>query len=139
MANRYVEFEPHAQDTQDAATSLKDKAMETAGRAQEKAQEARRNLENKLDQSRASAAERLHGAASALHRKADNLPGGETAANWAHSAADRMHTTADYIREHGVRDMMGEVKAFVRRHPGGSLVGALVVGFFIARRFRSDE
>ena len=133
MAKTYVEFEPHAQDTQDAATRLKDKVLETAGRAQEKAEHARRNLENKIDQSRASAAERLHDVASSLHR------GGENTASWVHSAAEKMHTTADYIHEHRVRDMMGDVKSFVRRHPGGSLVGALVVGFFIARRFRSDD
>jgi ElaB/YqjD/DUF883 family membrane-anchored ribosome-binding protein len=136
MENSY--FDESAHDTQGAG-NLTDMASEIAGRAQQKAEEVRRNVGGKFDRSRRPAAENLWNAASALHRKADRLPGGENVAKLAHRAADRMQTTADYIREHDARDMMADVKGFLGRHPGGSLVAAAVLGFFIGRKLRSDD
>jgi ElaB/YqjD/DUF883 family membrane-anchored ribosome-binding protein len=139
MENSYVDFEPSVQDTQGAATSLKDQASETAGRGREKAEEVLRNVQGKFDRSRRPAADNLGNAASALHRRADKLPGGENVAKLAHRAADRMQITADYIRAHDAGDMMGDVKGFLGRHPGGSLAAAAVIGFFIGRKLRSGD
>jgi hypothetical protein len=139
MENSHIDLEPSGQDTQGAATSLKDRASETAGRGQEKAREVLRNVQGKFDRSRRPAADNLENAASALHRRADRLPGGENVAKLAHRAADRMQITADYVRAHDSADMMGDVKGFLDRHPGGSLAAAAVVGFFIGRKLRSRD
>ena len=56
----------------------------------------------------------------------------------AHTAADKLETTADYVREHDVRDMMGDVEQFVKSHPGQSLIAAAAVGFLVGRAFRSE-
>ena len=139
MENSYVDFEPSGQDTQSAATSLKDRASETAGTGQEKAREVLRNVQGKFDRSRRPAADNLEHAATALHRRADRLPGGENVAKLAHRTADRMQITADYVRAHDAADMMGDAKGFLGRHPGGSLALAAVVGFFIGRKLRRGD
>jgi len=81
MAKPY-EVEERVPDTQDMASSLKEKASETAGRAMDKVDEAGRNVRGKIDELRAPAADKLECAASALHRKAETLPGGETVTEW---------------------------------------------------------
>ena len=37
-------------------------------------------------------------AASAIHERANALPGGDTVRNFAHATADRLTTSADYVR-----------------------------------------
>src|SRR5215475_4434003 len=134
MAN-YVDVEPRLQDPQGIleqtvqpegetpvpptdGSSLKDQASETARRAKDQAEGLRRKVQGKIEQSRTSGADRLGDAASALHARAEKLPGGDTVARWAHGTADKTQATAHYVREHELRDMMGDVKTFVRRHPG---------------------
>jgi len=126
-------------DIQNTAASLKNQVSDTASQAKDKAQEMGRNVQSKIDETRAPAAEKLEGAASALHEKADQLPGGETVAGLAHSAADKMHSTAEYVREHDVQGMMSDVESFARKHPGQSLLAAAAVGFLIGRSFRSES
>ena len=128
-----------AQDSQDAMTTLKDKVQDTASKAKEKVEEAGRNVQNKIDETRGPTAQKLEDAASALHEKADILPGGETVAGLAHGAADKMQATADYVRQHDVQDMMADVETFVRKHPGQSLLAAAAVGFLIGRTFTSND
>ena len=98
--------------------------------------EAGRTLQNKIDENRAPAAEKLQNAASALHQKADSLPGGEAVSGLVHSAAEGMETTADYVREHDLQDMAADVKHFVRKYPGQSLLAAVTAGFLLGRTFR---
>lgn len=118
---------------------IKDAVSDTAEKAQAKAGEMGRAVQDKLDGSRGPAADKLEGVAATLHEKAEGLPGGETAADLAHSAADKVEATAQYVREHGVQDMMGDLENFVRRHPGQSLFAAAAVGFLLGRAFRNDD
>ena len=140
MAKSYSErVESTFDQTRDAAADVGDKISETTGRVRDMAAEAGRNAQSKLDESRAPAAEKLESAATALHERADDLPGGETVSGIAHSAADKMEATADYVREHSLQDMMGDVETFVRKHPGQSLLAAAAVGFLVGRTLRSDD
>ena len=140
MAKSYTEEVENTFDqTRDAAAKVGDKISESAGRVKDTAAEAARNAQSKVDESRGPAAEKLESAATALHQRADNLPGGETVSGIAHSAADKMEATAAYVREHSVQDMMGDVETFVRQHPGQSLLAAAAVGFLVGRTFRADD
>ena len=77
--------------------------------------------------------------ASTLHEKAESLPGGEKVTTMAHSAADKLSATADYVREHDVNSMMADVERLVKNNPGPSLLAAAVVGFLVGRTFSSRD
>ena len=70
-----------------------------------------------------TAADGLDTAASALHDRADDLPGGETVREFAHATADRLSTSADYVRSHDATRMMADVETFVKSNPGPALAG----------------
>lgn len=90
----------------------------------------------KVDEKRGPTADALDNAASTLHEKAEDLPGGETVRTVAHSAAEKLESTADYIRKHDVRAMLSDVEEIVKRNPGPSLLIAAAIGFLIGRAFR---
>lgn len=94
---------------------------------------------DKIDQNRGAAAAGLEGAAETLHQKADQLPGGEKVSGLAHSAADKMSATADYVRRNDLSDMLEDVEQMVKKNPGPALAIALGLGFLVARAFSVDR
>jgi ElaB/YqjD/DUF883 family membrane-anchored ribosome-binding protein len=120
------------------AENVKEKVTDAAESARQRVSEAGRQATGKIDEKRAPAADALQNAASTLHERAEDLPGGETVRSVAHSAADKLESTAGYIREHDVRAMVSDVEDVVRRNPGPSLLIAAAVGFLIGRAFRED-
>ncbi len=85
---------------------------------------------------RASVADALESVASRIHEKADT--GSERVSGIGHGAAEKVEATAQYVREHGPREMMSDVEAFARKHPGKSLLAVAVVGFLAGRALRRD-
>jgi len=129
------DFTENASDT---AQSMKDKVTDAAATARQKVSDAGRQASDKIDEKRGPAADALTSAASSLHEKAEDLPGGETVRSVAHSTAEKLESTAGYIREHDVRAMMSDVEDMVKRNPGPSLLIAAAIGFLIGRAFRED-
>jgi ElaB/YqjD/DUF883 family membrane-anchored ribosome-binding protein len=127
------------EETEAAGTKIKNTFTDAAGVAREKAEGTGRAIQGKIDSARGPAADKLQQAASKVHQRADNLPGVQTFSNFAHSAADRMETTAQYLREHEVKDMLADVEGFVRKHPAQSLLVAAVGGFLVGRAFRRAD
>ena len=137
MPNPYVEDSPReSQNLSSKVSDAADQAKSAADQAKSKAREAGRTLQNKIDENRAPTADRLQNAASALHQRADSLPGGQKVSGLVHSAAEGMETTADYVREHDLQEMVTDVKQCVRKYPGQALLTALVGGFLLGRAFR---
>jgi hypothetical protein len=93
---------------------------------------------DKIDAGRSTAAGGIDSAASALHSKADSLPGGESVKSAAHTTADALSSTADYIRENDVKSMLTDVQKIVKNNPGPALLTAAVLGFLVARTFSRD-
>jgi ElaB/YqjD/DUF883 family membrane-anchored ribosome-binding protein len=122
----------------DTAQNVKEKVTDAARKTKEKASDLGRQASEQVDAKRGPAAEGLESAASALHEKAETLPGGDTVRSVAHSTADKLESTAGYIRQHDVKAMMSDVEELVRRNPGPSLLIAATIGFFIGRAFRED-
>ena len=126
------------------ATTGSDSALEGEGnasiaaRAKTAASGAAQLAADKIDDGRASAAEGLDSAASSIHRKADDLPGGESVRGAAHATANALSSTADYIRENDVKDMLDDAQKLVRNNPGFALLAAGFLGFLIARSFSRD-
>ena len=144
MPNSYIQgvddtFDKAQDEIEGAGSALKSKLSESAASARDKVQNAGRNVQAKIDETRAPAAEKLQNVASALHEKADQLPGGETVAGIAHKTADTMQATAEYVRRNDLQNMMGDVRTFVRKRPGQSLIAAAALGFLLGRTLRSDD
>jgi hypothetical protein len=72
-------------------------------------------------------------AASTLHENADRLPGGESVARAAHTAADAIQTSADYFEDRDPREMLEDLRQMAMRHPGATLLTAVALGFLLAR------
>ena len=89
------------------------------------------------NRTRATTADGLETAASAMHKGADRLPG-DTVSELAHTAADRLNTTADYVRRNDVNRMIADVETLVKNNPGPSLVIAAAFGFLVGRAVVRD-
>ena len=132
--NRAASLNDKTEDEQ----SLGEKITDTAGQVKDKVAVLGRSAADKVDENRDAAATGLQKASSALHDKAERLPGGEKVTSLAHAAADHMSSTADYVREHDVGGMMKDVESLVKNKPGRSLLAAAVVGFLLGRTFSSN-
>jgi ElaB/YqjD/DUF883 family membrane-anchored ribosome-binding protein len=117
-----------------------DSARETFGAVANNVREAKdatldaaRAATKQVDAARPAVAERLDTAASAIEDRAESIPGGQRVREFAHAAADRLSTTADYVRSRDARRMMSDVETVVRNNPGPSLLIAAVLGFVVGR------
>ena len=121
------------------ADNAGEKVAEVASQAKEKVADLGRTAAGKIDENRESAAGTLQDAATTLHQNAESLPGGETVASMAHTAADKLSATADYVRTNDVNSMMADVEKLVRNNPGPALLSAAVVGFLVGRAFSNND
>lgn len=113
------------------------RAAEYAGEAKEKAAELGRDAEQKMNQKRESAANALKNTAGSLRDRAHSSS--EAIANFGDRTADRLENTANYLREHDMRGMMGDLEGMVRRNPGPSLIAAAAFGFLLGAAMRGRE
>jgi ElaB/YqjD/DUF883 family membrane-anchored ribosome-binding protein len=122
-----------------AAGGVQEKLSDAAEQAKNKVSNLGTTAADKIDRNRESAASGLEKAASTLHEKANSMPGGEKVADFAHNTAERLNSTAEYVREHDVRRMLGDVEELVKKNPGPALISAAVLGFLIGRAFRDSD
>jgi ElaB/YqjD/DUF883 family membrane-anchored ribosome-binding protein len=108
-------------------SALSEDTLGTASDARPAAAELGRKTSIKADQVRATAADTLDTAASAVHT------GGEHVASAAHSAAGVLTSGAQYVREHDARHMIDDLRQLVKNNPGPALLGAVAVGFVVGR------
>jgi ElaB/YqjD/DUF883 family membrane-anchored ribosome-binding protein len=71
----------------------------------------------------------------AVQERVGELPGGQRVMELASAAADRLSTTADYVRTHDARRMMADVETVVKNNPGPALLVAAAFGFVLGRAF----
>jgi ElaB/YqjD/DUF883 family membrane-anchored ribosome-binding protein len=136
-------FDEMAQDIReegsDMAARTKDAIADAARKGKEKVQDLARTTADRIEEKRVGAANALHSASSTLHEKAGDLPGGDKVNEMAHATADKLDAAATYVKEHNTRQMMRDVEATVKRHPGRSILIAAALGFLVGRAFRSDD
>jgi ElaB/YqjD/DUF883 family membrane-anchored ribosome-binding protein len=104
----------------------------------EKAQDMKEQV---IDATRRTAAKidaQREPAARALENTADRMRSGvetgiSSVSRAASTTADKLHATADYIRQNDVRAMVDDIEDVVRRHPGPALAAAAVAGFLVGR------
>lgn len=120
-------------DPLEGAKTVGDKFAETASQMKETVSNFGRAATEKIDQSRGAAASGLDSTASALH------DGSEKVTGLAHATADKLSSTADYLRNNDVKRMMTDVEELVKKNPGPSLIVAGVIGFLLGRSLRSND
>ena len=136
MPNKAMSFKDPVQDD---SSTLGEKISDTATQVKDKVSDLGHTAADKIDENRDAAAGGLEKAASALHEKAASLPGGEKVSSLAHATAEKLSSTADYVRGHDVKRMMGDVETLVKNNPGPSLLAAVAVGFLVARAFARND
>lgn len=102
-------------------------APEFGKEAQESMEELGRSAGRRLDKAREETGAALHTAASSV--RTTGRQGSEAIDNLATSAADQLDATASYIEDHDLRAAFTSLRRFGRRHPAGSLVAAVAIGF----------
>lgn len=110
-----------------AAASAKDRVAGTLAGAKDKVTDFGRRSVDKINDSRESAAGALEQTATSLHS------GGDTLSGIAHSTADSLQSTADYVRRTDLKGMADDVGELIKRYPGQSLAAAAILGFLVAR------
>jgi hypothetical protein len=53
-------------------------------------------------------------------------------------AADAVKDSARYVRSHGARQIIADLRDVARAHPGKTVIAAVAVGFLAARALRAD-
>ena len=123
----------------DQSSTVGGKLSETATQVKEKVSDLGRTAAGTIDENRGAAASGLDKAASALHENAENLPGGAKVSSLAHATAEKLSSTAGYVREHDVNRMMADVEMLVKNNPGPSLLAAAAIGFLVGRAFSGND
>lgn len=136
MPNRYSSSESPSQNV---GATMGERVVSRANEATESISDAVRAASDKVNEGRETAADRLEGAASTVHERADQLPGGPTVKEFAHAAANRLSSTADYVRTHDATRMMADIESVVKKNPGPALVVAAAFGFILGRALSRNE
>jgi len=139
------ELKNKAQETahkaQDVASNVAQKAQDTASQATQKAQEMASNLGQKAQDMASTASQKADDALSSVGDTITSLAGTlrqnaphEGAMGTAASAvADRLQAGGHYLQEHGMQDMTDDLQALVRRFPVQSVLVGLGVGFLLGQ------
>lgn len=121
-----------------------DQGFEAAARnAQDKLSGAVEPLKDKMreiaEQQKDAGADQLGSIAEAVHGAAHELEGKlPAAADYIHSAAERIERASSDMRNRGVDDLISACGSFARREPAAFFGGAMIAGFAISRFLKSS-
>ena len=119
--------------TSDQMNKAADQATEKLGQAKEKAGELRGQATEKADQGLDQAAGGLSKAADVVRQQAE---GDGPVPAQASMVADRLDQVSGYFEGKDTNEIIGDLEAFVRSRPVESVVGAVAIGFVLARIVR---
>lgn len=122
-----------------ASSTVGDKLSDAAEQVKDTVSELGRTAGNKIEEGRDAAAKGLDKAATTLHEKAENLPGYKQVSGLAHDTAEKISSTAGYVRERNVSGMMADLETVVKNNPGPALLVAAGLGFLLGRALSSDD
>ena len=139
-SDKVREFTSQAEDLKDrAADAFSQNASQLKDSGAGFAQSATRKVEGLLSDQKAMGADYIASLAQAAERAAgqfdNDLP---QAAQYIRQASQSMSSVADKIRDHEVRDLLGEFTDFARRQPTLVFGGAMLLGFAALRFLKSS-
>jgi len=130
---------------QEIATNVAHRAQETASTLGHRAQEAMSNLGNQGRNIASQAGERAEGTMSSVGESMSSLAGTirekvpqEGVLGTAASAvADRLQSSGQYLQEHGLGDITGDLASVIRRNPMPAVCVALGLGVVLGMAMAS--
>jgi hypothetical protein len=122
-----------------AGTETTDRAGDNTSAAPNNIATLGRHAVEALEHKRGAAASRLEQAASWIRQKVEPFDDGRPATRMVRRAADKLETTAGYVRQHEVSHMAADAGRAIRSNPGRSLMVAAAAGFLLARAFSRDD
>jgi len=122
----------------DKASSFGDELVDRATDAKDSMSDIAAAATKRVDEGHSMAADRLESAVSAVQERVGELPGGQGVKEFASAAADRLSTTAEYMRTHDAKRMMADVETVVKNNPGPALLVAAAFGFVLGRALTRD-
>jgi hypothetical protein len=133
-----------AEQHQDGPPRAPDRGLDVATQqAQDKLSGAVEPLKNRMreiaEQQKDAGADQISSIAEAVHGAAHEFEGKlPAAADYIHSAADRLERASSNIRNRGVDDLLNACGSFARREPAAFFGGAMIAGFAISRFLKSS-
>lgn len=115
------------------AEPIKSTASQAAARVKETASEYRDRAAEAASERKTQVADRLGRYGSAFHQSAESFePEDQNIAHFAHAAADRIESVANYVRNRDFGALKADAEDIARRNPavffGGMFVAGLVIG-----------
>ena len=122
-----------ADQAQEKVGQAKDKATEVKDQATDKAGEVKDQAVEKADQGLEKASGGLSTAADKLREQSGE--GGPLPAQ-AGMVADRLEQASSYLKDKDTNEIISDLEAFVREKPVESVIGAVAIGFILAKILR---
>lgn len=124
-----------AQDVAKASDAVGDMANQVKDQVKDKVSQLGRAAAEKADEGRVGTADVLQGSASSLRSAGQSSS--EAISGAAGSMAEKLESSARYLRENDFRGMMRDLEHVVRRNPTQSIVTAIAVGFLAGAAVRN--
>jgi hypothetical protein len=98
-------------------------------------------LETRLADQKARAADKVSSVANTLHASSQQLrdDGNDDIGSYVERAAGQVERIAEYLNSTEVSDVVNKVEDFARRKPVAFVAGALAVGFVASRFLKSSR
>jgi hypothetical protein len=137
MANTVIDPETWVSDLSESAAKVGDKIADAASQVRERASEFGRSAAQKVDEQRASTAATLKSTADSL--RSSGQSSSQAISDAANRTAEKLDSTANYVRDHDFRGMVGDIQRVIRRNPTPALIGALGLGFLLGSALRRRD
>lgn len=96
-------------------------------------------IENRIEDRKSQAAERLHDVASSLRSASDRVPPDDGFGRYIERAASQVDNLANFLDDHEVEEFVDDVERFARQQPAVFIGGAFALGFLGARFLKSSR
>ena len=131
LQTRQADFTSHEQRQQPAEAAKSTQASEAMKEIEDKVADYGDQALDKLDQGKAKAADVMSQTASTIREKTSSSGG--MAADAGAKLATGMESVASYTKEHNTSEMMDDLEAYIKKHPGQAVAGAVVAGFLLGK------
>ena len=115
------------------AARMKQTVQDAASQATSKIADLGRKTVSQIDSTREPIANTLDKSASSIHET------GDSAARAAHATAEKLQSTASYVRQNDVQAMVSDITSLAKQYPGQCLAVAVGIGFLLGRYLRSSD
>ena len=130
-------FKGTSEESSNLTSRAADKLGDVAAQAKEKATDLGRTAAEKFEQSRSATADALQSTAGSIRSGAQSSS--DAISSVGYKTADKLETTANYVRNHDFQGMLRDLEDVVRRSPGPSMIAAAAVGVLLGAALRSRD